>query len=237
MAGEITNGGLVAIRSNRSSATGSKREPARTSTLPTPLRAALSRVIRSARSLTSVATTTSLWSARCSAWTPQPVPRSSDRPTGSRIVSCASDVDAGLMPRTWSAPTRFGLPSRPGVRSLTTHRSTSPAAYGRRSRRATTSPAVCSRMPFDRQLLDQAGQRPLGGVHRRPGPAAGTAGPGSRAARRPAYAADPGTVSFRARASWACVPSSSATPSYVKPAAASASRRRAGRSGAVTPRP
>ena len=31
MAGEITNGGLVAIRSNVSSRTGSKREPVRTS--------------------------------------------------------------------------------------------------------------------------------------------------------------------------------------------------------------
>ena len=59
MAGEITNGGLVAIRSNLSPATGSKSEPSRTSTLSTPLSAALRRVIRRARALTSVATTVS----------------------------------------------------------------------------------------------------------------------------------------------------------------------------------
>ena len=71
-------------------------------------------MIRSARALTSVATTDALWAARWRAWTPQPVPRSSERPTGSRIVSWASDVDAGLMPSTWSAPTRFGLAVEPG---------------------------------------------------------------------------------------------------------------------------
>ena len=45
-----------------------------------------------------MATTSSAWPERCSAWTPQPVPRSSARATGSRTVSWASDVDAGLTP-------------------------------------------------------------------------------------------------------------------------------------------
>ncbi len=115
VAGEMTNGGLVAIRSNRSPRTGSNREPSRTSTgAGTSLSAALKRARRSARGLTSVATTSALCRARCSAWTPQPVPRSSDRCTGSRSVSWARDVEAELMPSTWSAPTRLLLPSSPG---------------------------------------------------------------------------------------------------------------------------
>ena len=35
------------------------------------------------------------------------------------------EVEAGLIPSTWSPPTRCGPPSRPGVRSLTTHRGSS----------------------------------------------------------------------------------------------------------------
>ena len=54
-----------------------------------------------ARALMSVATTRSEWAARCRACTPQPVPRSRERPTGSRRVSCASEVAAGVMPSTW----------------------------------------------------------------------------------------------------------------------------------------
>ena len=54
----MTNGGLVAIRSNRSPRTGSKNDPSRTSTRsPTSLRTALNRAMPSARWLTSVATT------------------------------------------------------------------------------------------------------------------------------------------------------------------------------------
>ena len=56
--GEITNGGLVAIRSNRSPRTGSKNEPSRTSiAAATWFSAALNRAMPSARWLTSVATT------------------------------------------------------------------------------------------------------------------------------------------------------------------------------------
>ncbi len=127
MAGETTNGGLVTTRSKRSPATGSNRLPARTSTV-TRLSAAFSRVIARARSLTSVATTSPTCSARCSAWTPQPVPRSRARPTGSRTVSWASDEEAELMPSTWSAATSMGAPSSPGVRSLTTHQPRSSSA-------------------------------------------------------------------------------------------------------------
>ena len=77
VAGEITNGGLVLIRSKRSPATGAKNDPSRTSTRSaTSLSAALKRARSSARWLTSVATTRSAWPARCRAWTPQPVPRS-----------------------------------------------------------------------------------------------------------------------------------------------------------------
>ena len=59
MAGEITNGGLVAIRSNVSSRTGSKREPVRTSMVGSSLRAALNPAAHTALALTSVATTLS----------------------------------------------------------------------------------------------------------------------------------------------------------------------------------
>ena len=166
MAGEITNGGLVAIRSKASPATGAKNEPSRTSMLVAPLRSALIRAIQRARALTSVATTSRLCPARCSAWTPQPVPRSSDRPTGSRMVSRASDDDAELMPRTWSAPTRLGAPSRPGVRSLTTQRSVSSSEYGRQSRRAATSPTLRSSRPSAQSASTRLGERRLGGGQR-----------------------------------------------------------------------
>ena len=101
VAGEITNGGLVVIRSNVSSRTGSKNQPGRTSMFGASLRAALNSAAHTARALMSVATTASAWVARCSAWTPHPVPRSRARETGSRSVSWASEVAAGLMPSTW----------------------------------------------------------------------------------------------------------------------------------------
>ena len=67
----------------------------------TPFRPALSRVSQSARGLTSVATTRRECAARCRAWTPHPVPRSRARETGSRSVSWAREVAAGLMPSPW----------------------------------------------------------------------------------------------------------------------------------------
>ena len=120
--GETTNGGFVAMRSNRSPAAGSKRLPSRTSR-STPLIAAVSRVRSVARRLTSVATTSVAWVARCRACTPQPVPRSSARPTGGRTVSWASEDEASLMPSTYEGSRGFSRPSRPGVRSHTTHQS------------------------------------------------------------------------------------------------------------------
>src|SRR5439155_586725 len=59
----MTNGALQVIRSNTSPATGSKRLPARVSTLSIPFSAALSAVKASARGLTSVATTRSACAA------------------------------------------------------------------------------------------------------------------------------------------------------------------------------
>ena len=111
------------------------------------LRAALNSAAHTARALMSVATTASAWVARCSAWTPHPVPRSRARATGSRSVSWASEVAAGLMPSTWSSATRTFGPSRPGVRSETTHRSRSSVAYGRTSSSARTSPPEVRRKP------------------------------------------------------------------------------------------
>ena len=152
----------MVTRSKRSSATGSHSEPSRTSTR-TSLRAALKAVTASARGFTSVATTSSAWAERWSAWTPQPVPRSRARPTGSRRVSWASEVDAGLTPRTWSGETRIGCPSRPGVRSLTTHQSWSSSAYGRQSRRARTSPPEADEQAAGHEGVDEPGEGPVGG--------------------------------------------------------------------------
>ncbi len=212
MAGEITNGGLVATRSNSSPATGSKKEPARTSRLSTPLRAALNRVSRSARSLTSVATTVPECVARCSAWTPQPVPRSSERPTGARVVSWASEVAAELIPRTWSVLTFEAAPSRPGVRSLATHRSTSSAAYGRTSTRARTSPTERSSSPAVHSRSSRSGsarstssaRTGAWSSHRRVRVSTGLP---------PRVARSPGRVSLRESAAWAVGPRAWATPS------------------------
>ena len=55
---------------------------------------------RSARGDRSVAVTCSACVDRCSACTPQPVPRSSARPTGVRMTESASVVDALPMPST-----------------------------------------------------------------------------------------------------------------------------------------
>lgn len=69
-------------------ATGSNRLPSRTSTV-TSLSRAVRDAIARARGLTSVATTSRACWARCIACTPQPVPMSRARPTGSRTVSFA----------------------------------------------------------------------------------------------------------------------------------------------------
>ena len=194
VAGEITNGGLVVIRSNVSSATGSKKQPARTSMFGDVVegRVELRHPQRRA-ALMSVATTASAWVARCSAWTPHPVPRSRARPTGSRSVSWASEVAAGLMPSTWSVGDPDGRPVEAGVRSLTTQRSMS--VGGVRAdveQRAYLAAGRTRAKPGVLELADQPGQGPLGVLGRRPPPGGGTAGSGWRAASRRAYAAGPG---------------------------------------------
>ena len=83
VSGEITYGGLETTRSNVSPATGSNRLPWRSSMFSIRLSAALKAAYASARAFTSVATTLSACCARSSAWTPEPVPRSSARPTRS----------------------------------------------------------------------------------------------------------------------------------------------------------
>ena len=232
----MTNGGFVAIRSNRSPRTGSKKEPSRTSTRSaTSLSAALNRAMPSARWLTSVATTRPLCAARCSACTPQPVPRSRLCSTGARTVSWASEVEAGLMPSTWSAPTRCGCAVQPGGQ-VADH----PEGRCRRRRRAARRGGRPPRRP-----TGPGRPRPPAG---RPGPGSAASaaaavtvvwsrksrvsvasGPRSLAVRRSA-----GVVSLRSSAASATGPSSSPTASTVKSAATSASRSRAGRSGEVS---
>ena len=231
----MTKGGLVAIRSKRSPRTGSKKEPSRTSTRsPTSLRAALNRAMPSARWLTSVATTWPLCAARCSACTPQPVPRSRLVPAGTRTVSWAREVEAGLMPSTWSAPTCCATPSSPGVRSLTTHRVVSSAAYGRTSSRAATSPTERSSTPSATSRSTRSGSAASAAdaatvVWRRKSRVSVASGPWSVDVRRSA-----GVVSLRSSAASATGPSSSRTASTVKSAATRASRSRAGTSGEVS---
>ena len=182
----------MATRSNRSPATGSQSEPVADVDPSTSLRAALKPVIARARGLTSVATTSSACAARCRAWTPQPVPRSSARATGSRTVSWASEVEAGADRRARGRRRRgSAAPSSPGVRSLTTHQSC--VVVGVRAAveggpHLAAEPAPCP----SARAIDEPGEGALGVGPGGPAPAAGTAGPGSPAAMRPPYAGAPG---------------------------------------------
>ena len=92
--GEIAKGGFETTRSKRSPATGSRKLPSRSSTLSAPFSAQLNSANASARSLTSVATTAPACLAASTAWIPLPVPTSSARSMGLRIVSDASVADA-----------------------------------------------------------------------------------------------------------------------------------------------
>lgn len=97
----MTNGGLDTIRSNVSSSrTGSNSEPSRRSAAGAPDRARVSAVMCRARGLRSVAVTRVACRAACSAWIPEPVPRSRAAETGVRTVIPASVVDAPPTPRT-----------------------------------------------------------------------------------------------------------------------------------------
>ena len=100
-----------------------------------------------ARGLMSVAITCSAWPARCRLCTPQPVPRSSARPTGRRMVSWASVAEAADTPSTKSGRIGFTTVSRLGVRSEATQKSPSSLAYGRMSIEARISRPWVARIP------------------------------------------------------------------------------------------
>ncbi len=117
--GVITNGGFDTIRSNCSPATGSNREPRRVSIPSTSFSSALSRVNRSARSDTSVATTCAMSRRARSDWMPHPAPRSRPRPTGVDSCSPARVSDAPPTPSTWSSGS--APPSAASSRSLAIH--------------------------------------------------------------------------------------------------------------------
>src|SRR5258705_481018 len=87
LSGEMTNGGFDTMRSKRSPFTGSKKLPARHSTLSAPLSRALNAVKLSARGFRSHAITLVACRAVSTAWTPHPQPMSSARSTGCRTVS------------------------------------------------------------------------------------------------------------------------------------------------------
>ena len=132
----------------------------------TPLSSALRRVIRRARSLTSVATTVSQWSARCRAWTPQPVPRSSarahrlaDRQLGQRGRGGTDAEDVvGAHPVRAAVEAGGQVADHPQV----------PVAGGVRAD-VEARHHLARRVLEDalgRQLLDQARERALGVRHR-----------------------------------------------------------------------
>ena len=97
--GEITYGGLQVTSPKRLPSTGSKKLPQRNSMFSAPFSLALNAANLSARSLTSVATTRSLWRAARIAWTPEPVPTSSAVSTCRRTVRCESVSDGPVHPR------------------------------------------------------------------------------------------------------------------------------------------
>lgn len=106
----ITNGGFATTRSKLRPATGASRSPCRSSS-STPFTTAFSAAKATARSLRSVAVTLSACSARPSAWTPQPVPRSRALPTGARSVASMRSFEAPPIPSTCSRirpPVVFG---------------------------------------------------------------------------------------------------------------------------------
>ena len=156
----MTKGGLLTTSPNRSPATGSSIEPARTSQSASS-RAALNRAKASARSDRSVTTTSSACPSRCSACTPHPVPRSRARSTCGRGVHDARVVEAPPMPSTWFS--RSGRRVATSPRSEATHQSTPSEAYGRRSHRATTaSPSGSTRPERDGSVDAEGGQRGRG---------------------------------------------------------------------------
>ncbi len=142
--GRSRRGGLETTRSKRSPATGWNRDPARRSQC-WPLSRAVAAASASARGFVSVAVTDPECEKQCSAWIPQPVPRSSVRPTGARITAFASEIDAAPMPSTWSGRTGPGRTSE--SRSDTTMNDDSSSACGLMSRPARYSSPERSKIP------------------------------------------------------------------------------------------
>ena len=70
------------------------------------------------------------------------------------------------MPSTWSAPTRWGSPSSPGVRSLTTHRSAVVGGVGAHVEPGRDLADGPVQHALGDQPVDQVGQRGLGGRRR-----------------------------------------------------------------------
>ena len=178
----------MAIRSNRSPRTGSKNEPSRTSTRSaTSLRAALKRAIRSARWLTSVATTrvavrgeVQRLHAAAGAEVEALPDRLAQGELGQRGRGGADPEHVvGADPLRQAVQARRQVADHPQVRSPC-----SSVAYGRTSSRAATSPTDRVEDALGRQPVHQPGQRRLGRGRRSPAPAAGTAGSASPAASR-----------------------------------------------------
>ncbi len=211
--GVMTNGGLLTTSPNRSPATGSSIEPARTSQSASS-RAALNRANASARSDRSVTTTSSACPSRCSAWTPHPVPRSRARSTCGRGVHDARVVEAPPMPSTWFS--RRGRRVATSPRSEATHQSTPSEAYGRRSHRATTaSPSGSTRPSATAPSTPRVGSAAAASATSTGSPRANSrtrVAPGALEAEVTRCA---GIAWSRSRAAVASGPSSSVTPATV----------------------
>ena len=187
--GEITNGGLVAIRSNRSSR--DRLEEASPSRTSIGRRRSLSAALKPGqpqRPRVDVGgdDVRRRGAARCRAWTPQPVPRSSARATGSRsgqlgqggrgradaehVVGADPDglpVEAGgqVADDPEVAVRRWRTGARPGGRDLA-------------DRTLRRKPGVLERRPTS------PGSARSACAQRRPASGAGTAGSASRAGSR-----------------------------------------------------
>lgn len=228
----MTKGGLETIRSYVSSATGSKSEPSRRSAAGAPESARVSLVKPRARGLRSVAVTPVACCAACSAWIPDPVPRSSARPTGVRTVIPASVVDAPPTPSTtpssWLPIPPAPPTPHPGSETMNQSCPSGPP-YGLTSTVARTPSSVRATQPSATHSSNgsAAAACPAGtGCCSRKSRTSVSSGVPPRVARRA------GTVSLRASAAYAGAPSRSSRPSAVKAAASRASRIRGEWSGA-----
>ena len=230
--GVMTNGGLDTTRSKLRPPTGCSRLPRRRSSerpangppLAAALRAALSRVTRRQRAEVSVAVTSAACVASWNACTPQPVPMSSARRTGSRGVQRASVVEAPPTPSTWSG--RSGRAVCTGwVRSEASHHSSSSAAYGVSSSSGRTSSSGAGPADSTSPTASAPVVPAFGRARSRAARATGRPSSQSRvriasgSSTRSIVTCSAGSVSSRPRAACATGPSSSATGPTRKPAA------------------